>query len=153
MTKLEMKIPPVVVTLLTALLMWGSSLLLSQSHWSFTLRLLLFILLVIIGGSVALLGVWQFYKNKTTVNPIDPNNVNGIVCDGIYKYTRNPMYVGLALLLMGLVFLLGKLLLLFWVVFFVIYITKFQIKPEEQFLSNKFGKEFENYKKSVRRWV
>ncbi len=63
------------------------------------------------------------------------------------------MYVGLALLLTGLVFLLGKLLLLFWVLFFVIYITKFQIKPEEQFLSKKFGKEFENYKKAVRRWV
>ncbi len=68
-----MKIPPLVVTLLTALLMWESSLLLSQSHWGFIFRLSLFVLFVVIGGSVALLGVWQFHKNKTTVNPIDSN--------------------------------------------------------------------------------
>ncbi len=153
LSSLEMKIPPVAVMLLTALFMGGYSLLLSESSWDLTLRLFLGLSLAILGGGIAMLGVKKFQKYKTSVNPLAPNQTHTIVRDGIYAYTRNPMYVGFAVLLSALALLLGKLILLLWVVFFIIYITRFQIKPEEEFLSKKFGKQFEDYKKSVRRWL
>ncbi len=153
LSKLEMKVPPVIVMLLTGFFMGITALLLPKSNWDFAICLALCLLFVIMGLGITLLGVWQFHRYKTTVNPIDPNNVNAIVRNGIYAYTRNPMYVGFALLLSGLAFLLGKLVLLLWIVFFIIYITRFQIKPEEKFLSRKFGKEFDDYKQSVRRWI
>ncbi|PIE47904.1 MAG: hypothetical protein CSA42_01365 [Gammaproteobacteria bacterium] len=153
MKTLNLKIPPVVIGAITALLIWGSARLLSQSSWDFSIRLTLCLCFFVIGAVIALSGVVQFRKTKTTVNPTAPHHASALVSDGIYNYTRNPMYLGLALVLAAIVFFFGKMILLFWVLCFVLYMTQFQIKPEEEVLQQKFGNTFEAYKKSVRRWV
>ncbi len=150
---LNLKIPPIIVWILTALLMWASSLVLPQSNWNLLIRLMLCIFFVVFGGVITLIGVLQFHKTKTTLNPTSPNHTKKLVCDGIYKYTRNPMYLGFTFMLIGGACFLGKIILLFWVGIFIFYITQFQIKPEEKILQKKFEKDFEKYKKSVRRWI
>ncbi len=163
MNKLELKVPPVAVLLIIALLIWGNSRLLAKSGWFDwfdwldwsdykMICLSLCVLVVCVGVVVAVLGARQFAKSKTTVKPTNPHEATTLVSDGIYKYTRNPMYLGLSLLLLAEVLFFGQILLVVWVGVFMLYITRFQIIPEERILSGKFAN-FEKYKKSVRRWV
>ncbi len=157
MSKLELKVPPVAVLLIIALLIWGNSRLLAKSGWLdwSDYKMICLSLSMLAGGVgvvVALSGARQFAKSKTTVKPTNPHEATTLVSDGIYKYTRNPMYLGLSLLLLAEVLFFGQILLVVWVGVFMLYITRFQIIPEERILSGKFAN-FEEYKNSVRRWV
>jgi protein-S-isoprenylcysteine O-methyltransferase Ste14 len=153
MQTLEHKIPPPAVTLLLAVMMW----LLSESvpslvfaiPWRTTLALLCFLT----GLAIALAGLLEFLRAKTTVNPLTPEAASAIVTSGIYRYSRNPMYVGLLLALIGWAVRLSHLLAFALLPFFVLYMNRFQIEPEERALSAKFGGQFRDYARSVRRWV
>jgi protein-S-isoprenylcysteine O-methyltransferase Ste14 len=109
--------------------------------------------LAVLGLAVAVAGVWAFQQAHTTVNPLMPANATTLVSGGVYQYSRNPMYLGLALLLLSLVIWLGSLMSLLPWGLFVTYLTRFQIRPEERALQCLFGAEYDVYAQRVRRWL
>lgn len=110
-------------------------------------------LLIAAGVAFDLLGLIAFRKSRTTINPLRPERTSALVTGGIYRITRNPMYVGMALLLLAWAIYLSALLPFVGVPVFMLYITCFQIKPEERVLERLFGEEFLNYAARVRRWM
>lgn len=150
---LELKIPPAVLFLISAGLMWGVSIKIPTITWKVPGNRWIGLTLFIIGVGIGLAAVAQFRLAKTTVDPHHPEKTTSIVNAGIYKLSRNPMYLGLLLGLMGWAVYLSNLLNIFLLVGFVIYMNRFQIIPEERTMTKKFGEEFAEYKKSVRRWI
>jgi protein-S-isoprenylcysteine O-methyltransferase Ste14 len=152
MKALELKVPPPALALLFAVTMW----LLSASAPSLALtlpwRTLVAFIIWSAGFAIALAGLFEFRRAKTTVNPLTPEAASAIVISGIYRYSRNPMYVGLLLALLGWSVWLSHLLAFALLPLFVLYINRFQIEPEERALSVKFGGLFRDYRRSVRRW-
>ena len=109
--------------------------------------------LVVIGQSISIFGIVSFRRAKTTINPHKPSAASSLVTSGVYRYTRNPMYLGLSVTLMGWAVFLSNPLALLAVPLFVLYINRFQINPEERVLSSLFGAEYAAYKEKVRRWL
>jgi protein-S-isoprenylcysteine O-methyltransferase Ste14 len=105
------------------------------------------------GLSFDLMGLLEFRKHATTISPLSPNKSALVVSSGIYRITRNPMYLGLAIVLVGVTIAVGSPMGLLMVIVFVLYITRFQIKPEERILEAKFGEAFVDYKAKVKRWI
>ena len=105
------------------------------------------------GAVIAIAGVVAFRRHKTTVNPFTPECSSSLVASGIYRYTRNPMYLGFLLLLVGWAALLSNLVALALLPAFIAYMNRFQIQPEERALQQHFGAEFQAYMHRVRRWV
>ena len=97
--------------------------------------------------------VLGFRRRRTTVNPMDPQATTVLLTDGFYRISRNPMYLGVLLLLVAFAVALGNPVSVIPVVFFVLYITIFQIKPEERILAENFGDTFSVYSGKVRRWI
>ncbi len=153
MSKLELKIPPVLLVVIFAVLMWMASLSLPEIQAPSTLRVIVSTALAALGAIFTISGVVSFKKAKTTINPTTPNAASSLVTTGVYKYTRNPMYVGLLFLLFGWGVFLSNLYALALTVGFVLYMNRFQIKPEERALESVFGSGILNYKKRVRRWL
>jgi len=147
--RLELRVPPPVVMASFALLMWF----IPSFEFEFPLRLavaaVLFILALIVGAA-ALLG---FRRAKTTVNPMKPEASSALVTAGIYRLSRNPMYLGMLLILAGWALVVSNLAALAMLPLFVAYLNRFQIGPEERALRARFGAEFENYCRTVRRWL
>jgi protein-S-isoprenylcysteine O-methyltransferase Ste14 len=110
-------------------------------------------LVACIGGLVSATGAREFKRAKTTVNPLHPERASVVVTTGIYRFTRNPMYVGISLVLLGWFVAFGGLSALVGLPLFIWYITRFQILPEERVLEAKFGAEYTQYVLSVRRWL
>jgi len=106
-----------------------------------------------LGIGIALAGVVEFRRADTTVNPHKPQNSSRLVTSGIYRYTRNPMYLGIAVVLLAWAAWLGSAWSLPGIAMFAAYLTRFQIIPEERTLLRIFGTEFEDYRKRVRRWI
>ena len=109
--------------------------------------------LVALGIAIAVGGVLSFRRAKTTVNPLTPERSAALVSTGVYSFTRNPMYLGMVLVLFGWAAYLSSMWSLLGPVLFALYITRFQIVPEEQALDRLFGVTFAEYKKRVRRWL
>ena len=109
--------------------------------------------LVLLGFTLALAGVLAFRKAKTTVNPTKPETTSAVVATGIYRLTRNPMYLGMLIVLVGWAVFLGNAISFFVLPLFVLYMNRFQIGPEERVLSEHFGSEYSAYMQSVRRWL
>jgi protein-S-isoprenylcysteine O-methyltransferase Ste14 len=116
-------------------------------------RLLVVAVLGAIGVVVALSGVLSFRRARTTVNPLKPETSAALVSTGVYSFTRNPMYLGMVLVLFAWAVYLSSILSLAGPAFFALYITRFQIVPEERVLGGLFGPSFVEYKKRVRRWL
>ena len=119
---------------------------------SYPARVLCAVVLVCIGQGISIAGIVAFRRAKTTVNPVKASLASSLVIQGVYRYTRNPMYVGLLLTLLGVGSVSGESVRCLWVVAYVLYITRFQIIPEERVLASLFGAEYEAYKGRVRRW-
>ncbi len=150
---LELRFPPPLIALTMLPLMWLLSHVLPRPEALSQETLPAALGLAILGFSCAATGAVQFKKAQTTVNPRRPEQTSTLVTQGIYRITRNPMYLGLALLLAGWSACLGSVVSLAGPVAFVVYITRYQIGAEERMLLSKFGEEFENYRSSVRRWI
>jgi protein-S-isoprenylcysteine O-methyltransferase Ste14 len=150
---LELRIPPLALTVAVALGM------IATTHWLPLLRFALpgsavvAIVVAIIGASLAILGVYEFRQAKTTVNPVRPGNVRRIVTSGVYRFSRNPMYLGILLLLLALAAYQSHALSFAWVAGFAAYMNRFQIGPEERVLNSMFGDEYRAYTRAVRRWL
>ena len=153
MPSLEHKIPPPVVGALVAGAMWWVSSLGSPPAVATGLRHAAVALLVTAGVAFDVLGLLAFRASRTTVNPLRPERASVLVTGGVYRVTRNPMYVGMALLLLAWAVYLSALLSFAGPVVFMLYITRFQIQPEERALKRIFGEEFAIYAARVRRWL
>lgn len=146
---LEHRIPPPLVAFITAVLMW----LAVRPIAPLGNRLWLALLVALCGVAVCLAGVASFRRARTTVNPLKPESASALVVSGIYRHTRNPMYLGFAIVLLGWCVFLGSALAVLGVAAFVLYIGRFQIRPEERALRELFGAEFDAFCTRVRRWV
>jgi protein-S-isoprenylcysteine O-methyltransferase Ste14 len=151
MRVLELKIPPVALVIITAALMW----LVSRPAFDLLLpaRRALALGLVVAGAAISALGVVSFRRAGTTVNPIKPETAGSLVVSGIYRWTRNPMYLGFLLGLAGWAVFLSNALAFIFLPVFVLYLNRFQIRPEERALASVFGKDFAAYQSKVRRWL
>lgn len=110
----------------------------------------LFFIVSLIIGLPAVLG---FRRAKTTVNPLKPEASSALVTGGIYRWTRNPMYLAMLLLLIAWACIVSNWAALAILPLFVAYLNRFQIGPEERALQARFGAEFESYRRKVRRWL
>lgn len=153
MNALELKVPPPVVALVLALAMWAVSRLTPTLEVEAPLRIAVAIAFAFVGGAFSAAGITAFRRVKTTVNPMKPETASSLVTSGIYRVTRNPMYVGLLFLLVGWAAFLCAPWALAGPVVFVAYITRFQIAPEESALMSTFGEVYASYKARVRRWL
>ena len=153
MLSLEHRIPPPVVGALVATGMWSVSGLGPQLPIPPVPRYVAAVLLVIAGVLFDLLGLLAFRASRTTVNPLQPERASVLVTGGVYRFTRNPMYVGMACLLFAWAFYLSAVLPFAGIVVFVLYMTRFQIQPEERVLRDIFGEQYTDYAARVRRWL
>jgi len=110
-------------------------------------------LILLFGVAIAILSTILFKKDKTTVNPIQPEETTSLVTTSIFSFTRNPMYLGLFLFVSSTIFFFGSWFGIIILMFFVWYITKFQIVPEEKAMEKLFGNKYNEYRKNVRRWI
>ena len=149
----ETRIPPPVITVTFGAAMWVLARYVSIGRFAEHPPWIAAIALFVLGFAVALWGVIAFRVHRTTVNPLRPEQASSLVTGGIYRITRNPMYLGMAILLVGWAVALAHLGTLPLVAAFVLTLTRVQIIPEERILQAKFGTEFEAYRRRVRRWI
>jgi protein-S-isoprenylcysteine O-methyltransferase Ste14 len=153
MNALELKIPPPLIALFLAILMWLTPALAGSVAIPTSLRIGVALVLCCLGLGIGMSGFGAFRRARTTVNPIKASSASTLVRSGIFRFTRNPMYLGLLLVLFAwAVFLSNPLTLLFPPVY-VLYINRFQIIPEERVLVSLFGANYSAYKEDVRRWL
>ena len=153
MSALELKIPPPVVALLIGAAMWFASRRGPVLDVPLLVRTIAFIVIALAGAATALAGDLEFRRAKTTINPLKPQNATALVTLGVYRFTRNPMYLGLTLVIVGWAAFLCSAWALAGPVVFVLYISRFQIEPEEKILAAKFGAAYAEYVCRVRRWL
>lgn len=108
---------------------------------------------VVLGFTCSCLGVVSFRRAKTTVNPTNPSATSSLVTCGVYRFSRNPMYLGFLFFILGDIAWLANPLVLFGWPAFVLYMNRFQIAPEESALTKRFGAEYTTYAGRVRRWL
>ncbi len=145
------KIPPPIVTLF-----FGLCIFFSKSYFpDFNYQILnvLSLISILFGIYILFLAVRLFNKQNTTVNPIKIEKASSLVVAGIFQYSRNPMYLGMLFVLIGLSFKFNIIGGIIFTLLFMLFITAFQIKPEEQTMDKLFGDEFKEYKKKVRMWL
>ena len=153
MDALENRIPPPLIAVLIAVVMGIAARYLPSVDLSLGLRLTLALPVLLAGLVVCLSGVLSFHRARTTVNPLRPERASALVDSGVYQYTRNPMYLGFAIVLVAWALALASPLTLLGAIAFVLYMNRFQITPEERALKTLFGDDFISYCKRVRRWI
>jgi len=148
---LKNKIPPPIVTLVFAALIYFSS------EWSpsivFRGQNLISLFLMTVGLIVLLIAISAFIKLKTTINPLKPEAASSLVTTGIFRISRNPMYLGMLLLIISLWIKTGAVLGFILVAGFIAYLNYFQIFPEEQAMKGLFSDKYKTYCQQVRRWL
>ncbi|PWK14775.1 protein-S-isoprenylcysteine O-methyltransferase Ste14 [Psychrobacter immobilis] len=153
MNALALKVPPVAQVIITAAAMYGVSKMVPALTFSLNGSTALAVGLGVMGLSLGIMGVTQFRIAQTTPNPQALEKVSSLVTSGVYQYSRNPMYVGLVLILLGWAFYLSHFLAFVLLPIFILYMTRFQIQPEERMMAQKFGKTYQDYLNKVRRWI
>lgn len=151
--QLELKIPPLALWAVLALATAGGAFFAPGVNFPFPGHRQIAIALVLAGLLVVAAGVLAFRRARTTVNPLVPGRATAVVRVGLYRFTRNPMYLGMALALAGLALWWASLPGLAWVAVFCAWVTRFQIWPEERALLARFGDEFVVYMSQVPRWL
>ena len=150
---LENKVPPPIVCLITGAFMWG----LYHFGPTFQIGRELTLIGVVVFGALGLFylaaGFLSFNRAGTTIDPVQIDRASALVTGGIFRFTRNPMYVGFTALLLAWASYLATPWMLSGPLFFVLFINRFQITPEERVMSAKFGSAYDDYRKRVRRWL
>jgi len=150
---LELRINPPLQMLVSVVLIYATSQSLPLSTTLLEHRWLISSIFISIGLIFIMAGLLSFHFSKTTGNPDKPESVSSLVTSGIYRITRNPMYVGLIFLLLAGGVWLGSFFSVVVIVLFQQYTTRFQIIPEERALSELFPEQYHDYCKKVRRWL
>ena len=148
---MKTRVPPPILALLMIGLVYLSSLLIGSV--SFDYQASVSVLLVIVGLSCALPSYRLFARNKTTISPLTPSETSVLKTQGMYRYSRNPMYLGLLLLIIAATIWFGTWFGIIISLFFILLMNILQIIPEEEALLQIFGEEYLEYKKKVRRWI
>jgi len=149
---LENKVPPPIILIAALFIMRAiASFDPFIQAWAYSISLGW--LFVVIGCAISLSGMRSFVRAKTTVDPLNPQKASRLVTSGIFSFTRNPMYLGMAAISVGGAVYLQSPLAVFGVVAFVVYIQRFQIRPEEKAMQTLFGEQFAHYKQRTRRWL
>lgn len=153
--KMKLRIAPPVLTLLSAVLMWAIANYLTFAAVDIELswRKSIFMVFVILGSSAASAAFVNFQSSNTSIDPMKPEKASVLVTEGIFQFSRNPMYLGLLSCLIGWAIYLNNPLTLLVVLGFFFYMTRVQIKAEEEALNEKFGETYQAYMKEVRRWL
>jgi len=150
---MKLRILPPLFGLLCAVLMFGAAKLFPALVFHFPGQNLVAMLLVFLGLLLNVIATVQFRRWQTTVSPLSPQKTAAIVKDGVFAISRNPMYLGMLIVLCGFAIFLGSVINFAILIGFVAVITRQQIKPEEEILQEKFGDEYTAYTDAVRRWV
>lgn len=152
MSKLSLKIPPLVQGVIAILLIWLFDYYMPIYSVDIIFQGVVALIMICMGGLIGVFGVIEFIKMRTTVDPRYPKKASRLVVSGMYKYSRNPMYLGILLVLLGTSVYLGSISSFIVTFAFVMYINKYQISPEEQSLTQKFGENYKQYLQQVGRW-
>jgi protein-S-isoprenylcysteine O-methyltransferase Ste14 len=152
MSSLESRVPPPALVLLMAVLMWLISRAAPLLHFELPAHKWLAAVLISLGFVTGMSGVITFLKAKTTVDPMKPR-ASSMVTWGIYARSRNPMYLGGLIMLLGWTLFLSNALAFLFLPAYVLYINRFQIAPEERALAALFGQPYAVYQVRVRRWL
>jgi len=150
---LDLRVPPPLAMLLAAVLMWLAALALPALDFPLEARGLIAAAVALAGVLIAAVAFFQFRRVGTTVNPMKPGDSAVLVTHGIYRFSRNPMYVGDALMLIGWALWLANAAALAAVALFVVYLNRYQIAPEERALGTRYGAAYTEYCRVVRRWL
>ena len=150
---LELKIIPPIQVAISAVLIYVTAQWLPVSATLLEYKWLTLGVFIVIGLCFSLAGGRAFRSVKTTGNPVNPETASSLVTSGIYRVTRNPMYVGLIFFLLAWATWLGSLFSVVIIVFFQQYMTRFQIIPEERALTELFSDQYHDYCSQVRRWL
>jgi protein-S-isoprenylcysteine O-methyltransferase Ste14 len=150
---LEHRIPPPLVMAACGVLMWGLRAAVPGLTAAYAGRSAIAIGIGAIGVLVALAGVIEFRRARTTVDPLHLDKSTAVVDTGIYRLTRNPMYLGMLLALVAWCVYLANVVTLAGPLAFILYMNRFQIRPEEQALTQRFGAPYRAYLGRVRRWI
>lgn len=150
---LELRVPPLLLVVVFAAAMAGIARLVPSATYVIPARLVVLVSLIVLGAAIAAAGVVAFRRHKTTVNPLAPAEASTLVSTGIYRITRNPMYLGFLLGLAGWCVYLGNFAAALLLPAFVAWMNRFQIGPEERALTEIFGARFTEYAATVRRWL
>jgi protein-S-isoprenylcysteine O-methyltransferase Ste14 len=151
--RLDLKVPPPVIAAASAIFMWGFARAFPGLQFPHPMSVPIAVLLGIAGVLLAGWGIAVFRRARTTINPHKPGDSSALVTSGPYRFTRNPMYTGMLLVLLGWAAFLTSVPALLGLVAFVLYINRFQVGPEERVLQRLFGGQYEEYKGRVRRWL
>lgn len=149
---MKLKLPPVVVLSMFAGLMYLLAEFLPFGDFVFFGQQYLMLGLVAFAFMIGVFAILQFVSSKTTVDPMAPNKAAKLVTSGLYKFSRNPMYLAMLLLLLAFGIWLGNAFNTLLAAGFVAFMNRFQIIPEEEALKQLFGKEYQDYVARVRRW-
>lgn len=153
MNRLELLIPPPLLMLVTGLVMWALAAMFPAPVLSWPQSIAVGGAIGMLGLLVSLAGMLSFRRANTTTDPRHPTATSTLVSSGIYRVSRNPMYLGVLIILIGWGIYLGNALSLLASLAFMPIITRYQIMPEERLLQEKFPTEFPAYMRSVRRWL
>jgi protein-S-isoprenylcysteine O-methyltransferase Ste14 len=151
--RLELRVPPPVVTAVFALLMWFVARAFPSLDVEVPARIPAVTTILVVAVVIGIAAVLGFRRAKTTINPLKPEASSALVVRGIYRRTRNPMYLAMLLVLIGWACIVANVAALVMLPLFVATLNRFQIGPEERALQARFGREFEEYKRTVRRWL
>jgi protein-S-isoprenylcysteine O-methyltransferase Ste14 len=143
---LELRVPPPVMALLFGLLMWLVSSLAAAADVVFGSRIGAAIAIALVGMFFGVTAMATFVRSKTTMNPTKPSATSSLVTHGVFRFSRNPMYLSLVLYLIAWAVYLSNWLALVLLPLFVLYINQFQIKPEERALDALYGQAYASYR-------
>ncbi len=153
MRSLELKIPPLLLGFVIALAMGAAPRFVPALGFAVPGGRAIAAGLALAGTIVAALGIVSFRRARTTVNPLHPDRASALVVSGIYRITRNPMYLGFLIVLAGWAVFLANGLAAALLPAYVVLMNRLQIVPEERILAEKFGADFAAYRSRVRRWL
>ena len=148
---MKTKIPPPILALVMIVLIYLSSFFIEST--TFNYQGSLSVLVLILGLACAIPSFKLFARYKTTISPLKPSDATALVTEGMYRYSRNPMYLGLLLITIASTIWFGTWLGIIINIVFIFLINFLQIIPEEEALLKIFGEEYGEYKKNVRRWI
>jgi protein-S-isoprenylcysteine O-methyltransferase Ste14 len=150
---MSLKVPPLLLAAIFAGAMYGLARLAPAAGFALPGRVAVAAGLGILGFAIVAAAVVSFRAHGTTVNPMTPAAASAVVTGGVFRWSRNPMYLGMLVALAGWAAYLSNALAALLLPAFVAYLNRFQIRPEEQALLARFGPSYSEYMATVRRWI
>ena len=153
MSGLELKVPPDVVWLVVAASMWAGAIAIPALSIAGAVRALVAGPLLVVGIALIVAARVELNRAHTTWHPTEPGRATSLVTSGVFRYSRNPTYLGMWFALGAWAVVLASPVALALTSVFVLYLSRFQIRPEERALTTLFGRQHDDYARRVRRWI